>query len=221
MSDLPKGRAAFPLSWMIIKPTSILIADDHAVVRVGLTSMLSIEDDLKVVAEAADGAQAVELFRRHRPDVVLLDVRMAGCGGIEALRMIRAENPEARVLMLSSSELEEEVAQSIEAGAAGFILKTEGQDVLVAAIRAVARGERHFSPGVLRRLEERQKLSSRELQVLEGMSAGLGNKEIAARLRISEHTVKTYVKTILDKLQASDRTGAVSQGYARGLLKVS
>ena len=206
---------------MTVKPTSLLIADDHVVVRVGLTSMLSIEDDLKVVAEASDGAQAVELFRRHRPDVALLDVRMAGCGGIEALRIIRAENPAARALMLSTSELDEEVAQAIEAGAAGFILKTEGQDVLVAAIRAVARGERRFSPGVLRRLEERQKLSGRELQVLEGMSAGLCNKEIAVRLTISEHTVKTYVKTILDKLEVPDRTGAVSQGYARGLLKVS
>jgi len=206
---------------MTVKPTSLLIADDHVVVRVGLTSMPSIEDDLKVVAEAADGAQAVELFRRHRPDVALLDVRMAGCGGIEALRMIRAEIPEARALMLSTSELDEEVAQAIEAGAAGFILKTEGQEVLVAAIRAVARGERRFSPAVLRRLEERQKLSSRELQVLEAMSTGLCNKEIAARLTISEHTVKTYVKTILDKLQAPDRTGAVSQGYSRGLLKVS
>ena len=201
-------------------PTRLLIADDHVVVRMGIVSMLAIEDDLEIVAEASDGEQAVALYHEHRPDVVLLDVRMSGMGGIEALRRIRASYPEAIILMLSTSELETEVALAFEAGAVGYVLKTEGQETLVAAIRAAARGELLFSPAVVLRIAERRKLSKRELDVLTGMSRGLANKEIAIQLGISEHTVKSYVKTLLEKLNATDRAGAVSCGFAYGWLKV-
>lgn len=201
-------------------PTRLLIADDHVVVRMGIVSMLAIEDDLEIVAEACDGEQAVALYHQHRPDVVLLDVRMSGLGGIEALRRIRASFPQAIVLMLSTSELETEVALAFEAGAVGYLLKTEGQEALVAAIRAAARGEHLFSSAVALRIAERRKLSKREMEVLTGMSNGLANKEIAAHLGISEHTVKSYVKTLLEKLGAPDRAGAVSNGFAQGWLKV-
>lgn len=201
-------------------PTRLLIADDHVVVRMGIVSMLAIEDDLEIVAEACDGEQAVALYHEHRPDVVLLDVRMSGLGGIEALRRIRASYPKAIVLMLSTSELETEVAMAFEAGAAGYILKTEGQEALVAAIRSAARGELLFSPAAALRIAERRKLSKRELDVLTRMSRGLANKEIATELGISEHTVKSYVKTLLEKLDATDRAGAVSCGFTHGWLKV-
>jgi len=207
--------------FMNAPPTRLLIADDHVVVRMGIVSMLAIEDDLEIVAEACDGEQAVALYHERRPDVVLLDVRMSGLGGIEALRRIRASDPEAIVLMLSTSELETEVALASEAGAVGYILKTEGQEALVAAIRSAARGEHLFSPAVALRIAECRKLSKRELDVLTGMSRGLANKEIAIELGISEHTVKSYVKTLLKKLDATDRAGAVSCGFTHGWLKVS
>ncbi|MCF7676277.1 MAG: response regulator transcription factor [Akkermansiaceae bacterium] len=201
-------------------PTRLLIADDHVVVRLGLVSMLAIEEDLEIIAEACNGEQAVVLYEQHRPDVMLLDVRMPGFGGIEALRRIRALNPEAIALMLSTSELETEVALAFEAGAVGYILKTENQETLVAAIRAAAQGRRLFTSVALARIADRRKLSRRELDVLQGMSRGLANKEIAGELGISEHTVKCYVKTLLDKLDAPDRAGARSSGFAHGWLKV-
>ena len=209
-----------PAEIMKASPTRLLIADDHVVVRMGIVSMLAIEDDLEIVAEACDGEQAVALYHEHRPDVVLLDVRMSGMGGIEALRRIRSSYPGAVILMLSTSELETEVALAFEAGAVGYVLKTEGQEALVAAIRAAARGEHLFSPAVALRIAERRKLSRRELDVLTGMSHGLANKEIATELGISEHTVKSYVKTLLEKLDTNDRAGAVSCCFAQGWLKV-
>jgi len=202
------------------KPIRILIADDHAVVRVGLVSMLSIEDDLEIVGEAEYGEQAVELFRKHLPDVALFDVRMPDISGIEAARRVRETCPEACILMLSTSDLDEEVAQALDVGAAGYLLKTGSQPALVHAIRGAALGERQFSPAMLQRLAAREHLTPRELDVLAAMRRGLSNKEISTALDLSEHTIKTYVKGIFAKFKVADRAGAVAAGFARGFLKV-
>jgi two-component system NarL family response regulator len=162
----------------------------------------------------------VELYRKHRPDVALLDVRMPGIGGLEALRRVRAEHAEACVVMLSTAEFDEEVQQAVEAGAMGYIGKTSTTAALVAALKGAARGERQFSPGLLRSLKAATRLAPRELEVLTGMARGWSNKEIAARLHLSTHTVKTYVKGVLEKLGVPDRAGAVSEGFRRGILKV-
>ena len=198
----------------------ILIADDHAVVRVGITSVLSLEADIEIVAEAATGEEAVALFKKHRPDAALFDVRMPGMGGIEAVRQVRAEFPSACIVMLSTAELDEEVAAAEKAGARGYITKTNDSISLAEVIRNALRGELQFSASVRQRLNERTQLAPRELEVLAGMAAGLSNKEIASQLCLSTHTVKTYVKGVLEKLGTPDRAGAVTEGFKRGILKV-
>ncbi len=213
-----------PLSKKITEesPTAIrvLIADDHVVVRVGLASMLGNEGDISVVAEAENGAQAVSLYRKFLPDVALLDVRMPEVDGLEALRQIRSEHPGACVLMLSTEELDEEVATAVAAGAMGYLSKTTSPGQLAASVRAAAGGARQFGREVTARLTERQQLSPRELEVLAGMGRGQSNKQIASDLFVSEHTVKTHVKGILSKLCVEDRAGAVAAGYKLGILKI-
>lgn len=186
----------------------------------GLASVLALESDVEIVAEASDGLEAVALYHQFRPDVALFDVRMPKMDGIEAVRVVCEEFPEAVVLMLSTAELDEEVAQAAAAGARGFITKNEDPPILAAAIRRAAEGELQFSSGALRCLNDNRPLGPRELEVLAGMSKGLSNKEIAATLNISEHTVKTYVKGVLSKLGAPDRAGAVAVAFERGILKV-
>ena len=198
----------------------ILIADDHAVVRVGLMSVLSLEPDIEVVAEASTGEEAVLLFRKHRPDAALFDVRMPGMGGIEALRQVCSEFPEACIVMLSTAELDQEVADAEKAGARGYITKTSDTVSLASVIRSAVSGESQFSSGLRKRLNERVQLAPRELEVLAGMARGLSNKEIAAKLFLSTHTVKTYVKGVLLKLDMPDRAGAVTEGFKRGILKM-
>lgn len=202
------------------KEIRLLIADDHAVVRVGLVSMLTLEPDLKVVAEAETGEQAIALFLKHRPTVALIDVRMPGMDGIAALERIVAECLEACVLMLSTSELSDDVARAMEAGASGYLLKTMGQQELVKAIRGAACGEIQLSAALRERLARCPLLSPREQEVLTAMGGGLANKEIAERLTLSEHTIKTHVKNILGKLCTHDRAGAVAAGFKHGILKV-
>ena len=202
------------------KPIRLLIADDHAVVRLGLVSMLSIEEDMVIVGEASGGEEAVRMYRELLPDLVLLDVRMPGIGGIVAFEKIRSEFPSALGLMLSTSGLDEDLARAYEAGAAGFLLKTLDQNVMVDAIRAAHRGDRLFPESVVARINGRRKLSNREREVLSLMRKGLCNKEIAAALDLSEHTVKSYLKTIFEKLGTQDRTGAVAAGFSLGYLKV-
>jgi two-component system, NarL family, response regulator len=202
------------------KPLRILIADDHALVRVGLSSVLALENGIEIVAEASDGLEAVALYHQFRPDVALFDVRMPKMDGIEAVRRVCAEFPKAIILMLSTAELDEEVAQASEAGARGFITKNEDVPVVAAAIRRAAGGELIFSTEVMKRLSANRQLGPRELEVLAGMSKGRSNKEIAIALHLSEHTVKTYVKGVLSKLGAADRAGAVAVAFARGILKI-
>jgi two-component system, NarL family, response regulator len=201
-------------------PIRLLIADDHAIVRVGLASMLANEGDITIVAEAETGVQAVALYRKHLPQVALFDVRMPKLDGLEALAQVMAEFPDACVLMLSTAELDEEVARAMAAGARGYIAKTSSPARVAAAVRGAAAGKTQFSQELTARLGERQQLSPREAEVLAGMARGFTNKHIASDLFISEHTVKTYVKGILAKFSVEDRAGAVAEGFKRGILRI-
>ncbi len=197
-----------------------MIADDHAVVRVGLSSVLALEGDIEVVGEASSGAEAVQRFRELMPDIALFDVRMPGMDGIAALRAVCTEFPEACVIMLSTLELDHEVAQAAAAGARGYVNKASDTAHLAATLRGALAGKPQFSPGALDRLARGTVLAPRELEVLSGMARGLSNKEIAGELHLSTHTVKTYVKGVLAKLDSPDRARAVAAGFERGILKI-
>lgn len=204
-------------------PIRILLVDDHSVVRMGLAAILGLDEGLCVVAEAEDASQALEKFKTERPDIVLMDVRMPGMSGIEALRSLRAAWPAARVLMLTTSELDEDIQQAIAAGACGYLPKSVQRDELSKAIRHVHGGGHYIPEAMARRLEQlarRRHLSAREIEVLDGMRRGLSNRDIASALSISEHTVKAHVKAILQKLESADRAEAVARGFEHGLLKV-
>ena len=191
--------------------------------RMGLAAVLGLEPDFQIVGEAEDTEGALAQFRALAPDVTLLDLRMPGASGLEALRRIRTECPEARVVMLTTSELEEDVFQAIEAGAAGYLLKTAQRAELAEAIRCVQAGGRAIPPPLEARLVERaqrRSLSPRELEVLDYLRRGLSNKDIGLGLGVTEHTAKAHVKAILAKLEVADRAEAVAMGFQRGLLQV-
>ena len=201
----------------------ILVADDHFIVRSGLVSLIHSEPDMKVVAEAADGAQAIELFRKHQPDLALLDLRMPAHSGNEAIESIRREFPAARILVLTAYSGDEDIHKALAAGALGYVLKSATGDGLLPAIRAVAAGERWIPSDVATRLAVRsayEPLTSREIQVLKEAAHGKANKEIGAALAISEHTVKDHLKNILAKLNAADRTEAVTAAVQRGIIEL-
>lgn len=211
---------------MTAQPTpfaiSVMLVDDHPVMRVGLANVLSLNHGFRIVAQADDGLSALDLWRRHRPDVCLLDVSMEGMDGIETLRRLRAEFPAARVLMLTSSKAGEDMALALQSGAAGYVLKTIGHADLAAAIRAVHRGEQVTAP--LTSGSEKPAaapLSQRELEVLGLIRQGFGNDEIGRLLGISERTVRAHVTAILAALGAVDRAQAVARGFELGLLKLS
>lgn len=203
-------------------PIRLLLVDDHAVMRAGLANMLNVNPAFQVVGEADDGEPAIELCRRLRPDVVLLDVTMPGMDGIETLRRLRRDVADVRVLMLSSSEAEEDILQSIRSGACGYISKAARPAELVAAIQSVHAGRRVMSPSLERRLAEMDKdtsPTSRELEVLTLLRKGMSNPDIARLLAITPRTVKAHVAALLVKLDAADRAEAVARGFERGLLK--
>lgn len=193
----------------------VLVADDHPVVLHGLCTMLEIEDDIEVVARASDGAQAVDLTRETRPDIILMDVQMPNVDGIEALRQIRNENPEARVIVLTTYSNEDYIFPSLQAGARGYLLKDTSREDLAKAIRAVAAGESLLDPGMAK---PEHVLSSRELDVLRLMAEHCSNAEIGRRLFVSENTVKTHVSSIFCKLECSDRAAAVLIAWKRHLI---
>ena len=200
----------------------LLLVDDHAVMRAGLESVLNTNPRFQVVAGASDAVAALALYAEHLPDVVLLDIHMPHLNGIECLRRLRAAHPGARVLMLTSSEAEEDIFQALEAGALGYVLKTACPEELNAAIGEAHRGERTLSVTVQTRLAERSAtslLTSREMEVLQYVRKGLSNAEIGALLHVSMHTAKAHVAALLKKLEATDRAEAVARAFERGLLK--
>lgn len=204
-------------------PIRLMLVDDHSMVRMGLATILGVEPDLKVVAEAEDGQQAVAMFREHEPDITLMDARMPGSNGVEAVARIRAEFPSARVIMLTTFDLEESVFAALEAGAAGFLPKSVQRAELIAAIRRVHAGERCFPEAIERRFADQgtyKRLSPREQQTLELVRRGLSNRDIGVALGVTENTAKAHVKAILLKLGVADRAEAVAAGFERGLLQI-
>ena len=216
-----------------MEPIKILIVDDHTVVRDGLSTMLAREEDLAIVGEASDGLQAVERVRELRPDVVLMDLRMPNLDGVEAMRRIRAEDDDAKFIVLTTYDSDEYIFDAIDAGAKGYLLKDASRDELFQAVRAVHRGESLIEPGVAAKVLDRLAqlsrqtanfagniLSEREVEVLQLMAKGEGNKQIAGFLTISESTVKTHVANIFTKLEVNHRTEAVTQALQRGIIKL-
>ena len=202
----------------------LLIVDDHPVVRDGLRGMVAGEPDLEVVGEAGDGREALALAPRVRPDVALVDLRMPELDGVATIRALRERHPEVRVLVLTTFDSDRDVVSAIEAGATGYLLKDAPRAELFRAIRAAARGEAVLAPAAVSRLvgQLRQPatpaLTARELQVLELVARGASNREAAARLHVSEATVKTHLVHAFGKLGVSDRTAAVTVALERGLL---
>lgn len=199
----------------------ILVVDDHFMVRMGLSASLNVEGDMRVVAEAANGEEALRVFRQHHPTLVLMDVRLPGINGIETAAAILKDFPGAHILMLSTHAGEEEIYRSLQAGASGYILKSAVREQLLQAIRQVCRGEPYIDPGVSSLLAARlahRSLTSRELEVLRMVVKGLSNKEIAAILNIAEVTVKLHVSHVLEKLNVKDRTHAATEALKRGII---
>jgi two-component system NarL family response regulator len=201
----------------------VLVADDHVTVREGLVAMIGRQVDMRVVAEAAQGREAVELWQRHRPDVALLDVRMPVLDGIAAIEEIRAEDPDARILVLTTFDTDSEVSRVIKAGAKGYLLKDAPREELLESIRRVYAGETCIPPALVAKLAagvSSQELSKRELEVLELLASGKSNKEIGASLYISETTVKSHLRTVFAKLQVLSRTEAIMVASRRGLIRM-
>src|SRR6202165_1256546 len=199
----------------------ILVVDDHFMVRMGLCASLNVEPDMRVVAEAGSGEEALRAYRQHQPALVLMDVRLPGMSGIEAAAAILSEFPSAQILMLSTHAGEEEIYRSLQTGAAGYVLKSAVREQLLQAIRQVCRGERYIDPSVTSLLAARlshRSLTTRELEVLRMVVKGLSNKEIAAALNIAEVTVKLHVSHVLEKLNVKDRTNAETEALKRGLI---
>ena len=204
-------------------PVRVLLVDDHAIVREGLRALLEEEGGFAVAGEAADGERAVAAARELAPDVILMDLLMPGVDGLEALRRIRAADPEARVLVLTSAQDDRSVRQAIDAGAVGFLFKDVSRRDLVRAVRDAAAGRPTLHPEAQRVLMKRpersplDELTPRERTVLELIAQGRSNRQIALRLELTEGTVKGYVSTILDKLGVQDRTGAALFAVRHGL----
>ena len=203
-------------------PIRLMLVDDHAILRAGLVNLLNGEPGLQVVAVADDGESALKLWHEHRPDIMLLDISLGGMDGIETVRRLRTDVPDARVLMLTSSEAEEDVRHALEAGASGYVTKNVRRAELVQAIRECHAGGRPIGEHVARLLaagSEHGVISRREMEVLGLVRQGFTNAEVGRLLGISERTAKAHVAALLVKLQASDRAEAVARGFERGLLK--
>jgi len=207
-----------------VTPIRILIADDHPVVREGLAAMIKRRTDMTVVAEANHGQEAVALFHQHQPDVVLMDLRMPEMDGVEAILTIREQTPEARVIVLTTYDTDEDIYRALRAGAKAYLLKDTPREELLDTIRAVSAGRTRVPSDVAAKLVERvssEALTAREVDVLRLIVAGHSNREIATLLYISEGTVKTHVNHILMKLGVSDRTQVVTTALRRGLVSLA
>lgn len=199
----------------------VLIVDDHPIMRVGIAAIIKAQPDMRVVGQAGTTAEAIRLFRVEAPDLTLMDLRLPDRNGVEAIRAIRAIAPEARIVVLTTYEGDEDIYQALEAGAQGYLIKGMPHDALVKALYRVHEGHRYLPPPVTEALSTRvpgTHLSQREQEVLQLMFAGRSNREIAEELRIKEATVKSHVSVILMRLNVTDRTQAVVEGLKRGLV---
>jgi DNA-binding NarL/FixJ family response regulator len=203
------------------EPIRILVVDDHKIVRQGIVSLLNTVADLQVVAEAADGQEAIDAHRLHKPDVTLMDLRLPKIGGADAITRIRQEHPTARIIVLTTFDGDEDIFRALQAGAKGYLLKGMDIDELTEAIRSVFAGKSRIPAAVAEKLADRMggpALTSREIEVLKRIVAGRSNKEIAQDLIISEATVKTHINSILSKLGVTDRTQAATSALQRGIV---
>ncbi len=203
------------------QPIRLLVADDHLIVRLGLVTLIERQRDMRVVAEASSGRQAVELFAAHHPDVTLMDLRMPGLGGVEAIETIRAQDPQARIIILTIHKGDEAVYRALRAGAQGYLLKDVPGEEIVTAIRMVHSGQACIPPDIAARFVEHVRydaLTPREVYVLKLLAKGLSNLQIASQLQISAATVKNHVASVLGKLGVESRTHAVTLALERNLI---
>jgi DNA-binding NarL/FixJ family response regulator len=200
----------------------ILTVDDHPLLRKGIAALVNLEDDMKLVAEASNGEEAIEKFRVYRPDVTLMDIQLPGLNGIEAIGQIQKEFPNARIIVLTTYSGDVQVVRAIKAGARGYLLKRQVHRELLETIRAVHAGQRRIPQEIAVELVDRSRddLTPREIDVLRLIASGNANKEIADRLSIGEASVKSYVANILSKLDAKDRAHAVTIGLKRGVIEL-
>jgi two-component system NarL family response regulator len=201
----------------------VLIADDHVTVTAGLVSIIGLQADMTVVAEAADGREAVDLWSKHRPDVALLDLRMPVLDGVGAIEEIRRENPAARLIVLTTYDTDNEIYRAVKAGAKGYVLKDARREELLECIRRVHRGETCIPPSLVEKLAagmSSEALTGRELDVLTLLARGKSNKEIGTNLYISETTVKAHMRSIFSKLNVLSRTEAIAAASRRGLVQL-
>jgi len=219
-----------------VKKIKVLIADDHQVVREGLSAILRTKEEIAVVGEVKDGVEAVEQARRLKPDVILMDISMPGMNGVEATRQIKREQPEVGIVVLTMYDEEEYIYDLVKAGATGYLLKDSDSSQIVKAIKTVARGESLIHPSVASKIlnefsslaqgkgqpvkKKAQELSDREVEVLKLVAEGKTNKEIANVLNLSEKTIKNHVRNIFHKLQVYDRTQAAMHGLRKGLIQL-
>jgi two-component system NarL family response regulator len=201
----------------------ILIVDDHPVVRDGLSAIVSRRSDMEVVGEAENGTQAVTLFRQFRPDVTLLDLQLPELSGVDVITTVRADFPQARFIVLTTFDGDEDIYRALRAGAQAYLLKGTPREELLEAIRAIHAGQKRIPPEVAAKLAERMiqpELTDRELEVLQLIVAGQSNKEIGGTLTITEGTVKVHVNNLLGKLGVQDRTQAVTEALKRGIVRL-
>ena len=203
------------------KPIRVLVIEDHNVVRQGLIALLGVAENLQVVGEAADGVDAIAQFRKLQPDITLVDLRLPRMSGVEVIQRLRTESPQARFIVLTTYDGDEDIYRALKAGAKAYLLKGMSSEELIATIRAVHAGKSHIPPAIAERLAERmgsEDLTQREFEVLEQIVSGKSNKEIATELDVSESTVKTHINSLLSKLGVTDRTQAATTALRRGIV---
>ncbi len=204
-------------------PIRVLTVDDHPLLREGVTAMIKSQRDMELVAEASTAKEGLEQFRRHRPDITLMDLRLPDMNGVDAMAAIRTEFPDARIIVLTTFEGDVEIQRALEAGARGYLLKSMPPKELLEGIRQVHAGKKKIPPEIVAQLAEHlsdETLTAREVEVLRQVAGGNRNRDIAERLFISEETVKVHVKHVMEKLGASDRTEAVAIAIRRGIIQL-
>jgi len=203
------------------EPIRVLVVEDHHVVRQGLVALLNVVEGLEVVGQAADGVEAITQFRKHKPDITLMDLRLPRMSGVDVIQRLRMETPQARFIVLTTYDGDEDIYRALQAGARAYLLKGMTSEELIAAIRTVHAGKSLIPPAIAEKLAERmgtEELTPREFDVLEQIVRGLSNKDIATELEISEATVKTHINNLLSKLGVTDRTQAATAALQRGIV---